>query len=97
MLKDTSGLSCSYQLTYKDRGPMPPELIFKAQYVINGNQVWEDQNASFQNEAPYIFDGNISNGPKWGIGIYVDVVCEFQIENRTYRIIAKQQKIYATY
>ena len=95
--KDGSGLYCSNQLTYKDSLPIPSGLTIKTQYVINGNQVWADQYPNVNNEESSVIEAVINGGPKWAPDILVDVVCEFKIDNHTYRIIARQQKINATY
>lgn len=95
--KDGSGLYCSNQLTYKDSLPIPAGLKFKTQYVINGNQVWTNQHVDIDDQESNLIRAGINGGPKWGPNIFVDVVCEFEIDNQTYRIIAKQQKINATY
>lgn len=94
--KNGSGLYCANQLIYKDSLPIPSGLKLKNQYVINGNQIWTNQHPEISNEEPFTIRGVISDGPRWGPDIFVDVVCEFEIENKTYRIIAKQQKIDAT-
>ena len=93
---DGSGLYCSNQLNYKDGLPIPLGLKLKTQYVINENQVWANHHPDIYNEQALI-RGVVSNGPKWGPDIFVDVVCEFEIDDHTYRIIARQQKISATY
>jgi len=95
--KDGSVLYCSNQLTYKDSLPIPAGLEFKTQYVISGNQVWTNEHVDIDSGNPYVIRGVINGGPKWEPGIFVDVVCEFEISNQTYRIIVKQQKINATY
>ena len=95
--KDGSGLYCSNQLTYKDSLPIPSGLKLKTQYVINENQIWTNQHPEINYEQSSIIEGSVSGGPKWGPDIFVDVVCEFEIDNHTYRIIAKHQKINATY
>ena len=95
--KDGSGLYCTNQLTYKDSLSIPTGLKFKTQYVINGDQVWANQNVDIDDGESNLIRAGINGGPKWGPGIFVDVVCEFEIDNQTYRIIAKQQKINATY
>jgi len=93
---DGSGLYCSNQLNYKDDLPIPLGLKLKTQYVINENKIWGNQHPDIYNEQA-LLRGVISNGPKWGPDILVDVVCEFEIDRHTYRIIASQQKIKATY
>lgn len=95
--KNGSGLYCSNQLFYKDSLPIPSGLKLKTQYVINANQVWTDQHPDIDNDLPSRTTATISNGPKWEPNIFVDVVCEFELNNHTYKIVARGQIINATY
>ncbi|MDQ2721178.1 MAG: hypothetical protein M3Z26_15630 [Bacteroidota bacterium] len=95
--KNGSGLYCSNKLAHKDSIPIPPELKLKNLYVINGNQIWTSQDPQISKEEPSSIRIFINSGPKWGPDVFVDVVCEFEINKKTYRIIAKQQEIDAVY
>jgi hypothetical protein len=92
-----SGLYCSSKVMFKDSLPIPSGLIFKKLYVIDANQIWTNQQIVIDHENPSVIKGVVSNGPKWGPATFVDVVCELEINNTIYRLIAKQQKIEATY
>ena len=66
-------------------------------YVIDNDKIWTcdifETNITYNNLLEVVF----RNGPKWGPGINVDVICEFENHVQLYRIMAKSQKIHATY
>ena len=66
-------------------------------YVINGSDIWICD--VFETRIGYndIWETVVRNGPKWGPGIDVDVICEFESLGQSYRLMAKSQTINATY
>jgi len=66
-------------------------------YLINQDQLWSKSFNSTDSSSPYQVSGTARSGPKWGPDIKVDLVCEFTFQGETYRLIAKDQEIYATY
>lgn len=94
--KGGSNLYCSTTLHFKDSLPILEGITFKNVYVLKGDQIWSNHlTTDFTTST--VINGVLRNGPKWGPNIFVDVVCEFAIKNTVYRIVAKQQKIDATY
>ena len=91
-----SGLYSADSLIDKTGTDIPSNLKVRKQYVINGDEVWTSDFDRLTADSPGLLEMRSDNGPKWGPGIYVDVVCEFQIGDTIYRIIAKHEKIIET-
>ena len=91
-----SGLGCYIQMYFKDSLPLPSEVTLRKIYVINGNQIWTSSHITTDLTMLNVLGGDVSNGPKWGPDIFVDVVCEFAINGNIYRTILRQQKIRMT-
>jgi len=89
-------LICISALIEKDSLPIPASVKLIKQYVVYGNDIWTDQYSGISSYQSFILEGTARNGPKWGPDILVDVICEFQIGNSIFRVIAKQQKIIKT-
>ena len=89
-------LICISDLIEKDSMPIPVNVKLIKQHVVYGNDIWTDQYSDINSFHSFIVEGTVWNGPKWGLSILVDVICEFQIGNSIFRIIAKQQKITKT-
>jgi len=66
-------------------------------YLINQDKLWSKSFDSTDSSSPYQLSGTARSGPKWGPDIKVDLICEFTFQGETYRLIAKDQEIYATY
>ena len=73
---------------------IPKNISMVKQYVIYNDEVWE---ANYENEAPapslpeHKMERISRNGPKWGPGIYVDVISQIRDSktNRDYYIERK--------
>ena len=92
-----SQLMCVVHLIEQDSLDIPNSMDLKKIYIINGNTVWSSEIEGVTMENNYIIRGGVGEGPKWGPNIEVDVVCEFTLEKKVYRILLKSQKIEATY
>ncbi len=92
-----SSLMCVVHLIEQDSLNLPNSLELRKIYIINGNTVWNSDIEGITKENNYKIRGGVGEGPKWGPNIEVDVVCEFTIEEKIYRILLKSQKIEATY
>jgi len=92
--KNGSKMYCSNELTDTDSLPISTHIILKKQYVIKGNEIWTAEYNKISSDVDYILNGTVSDGPKWGPEIEVDVVCEFEYLGLTKRISAKSQYIY---
>lgn len=92
-----SFLLCVNKLT-GDAGTAIPEAIsLKKQYVIKGDEIWIAGYSEVRNSPVNVLEGVVRDGPEWGPDINVDVVCEFERAGQTFRVLAKLQKIHATY
>jgi len=89
-------LICVSDLIEKDSLPIPANVKLIKQYVVYGNDIWTDQYSGINSYQSFILEGTTRNGPKWGPDVLVDVICEFQIGNSIFRLIARQQKIIRT-
>ena len=65
-------------------------------YVINGNQIWICDPYETRIIDNDVFEVIVRNGPKWGPGINVDVVCEFTNQGKSFRLICRAQRINRT-
>ncbi len=95
--EDGSPLACVNKLTDTNNNGILEEINLKKQYVIHGDEVWEDDYIEVINESEFVLQGFVNGGPKWGPDIEVDVVCEFEYLGNIYRILAKSQMIEATW
>ncbi|GEM_PF-902250 len=68
----------------------------KKQYVIHEHKIWTTTYSYMKQVDDHVLNGGAKGGPKWGPGIAVDVVCEFEIAGQRYRILAKSQPIEGT-
>ena len=94
--EDGSSLTCINSLTEKDSLSIASTIELKKQYVIKGNEIWTAGYSEIRTPHDYIIEGVVREGPKWGPGINVYVVCEFESNGTVYRILAKSQEIKKT-
>ena len=90
---DGSGIGCGIYLTYRDSLPITAGIKLTKLYVIYNGMVWTSQLTQYSNPPTVTIQGGAENGPK-NFGGFVDVVCEFEMNNITYRIIAKHQEVH---
>jgi len=88
-----SKMICINKVTEVDKIPILPNIILKKQYVILGNEIWTADYLEIRKISDFIIEGIVRDGPKWGPSIEVDVVCEFDYDGTTYRILSKSQLI----
>jgi len=91
-----SPLTCVNSLTEKDSLSIASTIELKKQYVIKENEIWTANYSEISNPKDFVIEGVVREGPKWGPNITVDVVCEFESDGATYRILAKSQEINKT-
>jgi hypothetical protein len=84
---------CINKLTEVEKNPILPNITLKKQYVILGNEIWTADYLEIRKISKFIIEGIVRDGPKWGPCIEVDVVCEFDYEGTTHRILSKSQLI----
>lgn len=92
-----SALFSVNKLTGDVGAAIPESISLKKQYVIKGDEIWISDYSEVRNSPANVLEGVVRDGPEWGPDINVDVVCEFEREGQTFRILAKSQKIHATY
>lgn len=73
------------------------KLTLEKVYLINQEELWSKTFDSRDSSSPYQISGSVNNGPKWGPNIKIDLVCEFSFQGEKFRLLAKDQDIYATY
>jgi len=78
--------------------PFPSTLDANRLWVINGQEVWEtefsDEQIPTNPNRKHQLEKIARNGPKWGPGIYVDVVVRIiDYKNKTYLLKASNQYI----
>ena len=78
--------------------PFPSTLDANRLWVINGQEVWEtefsDEEIPTNPNRKHQLEKIARNGPKWGPGIYVDVVVRIiDYKNKTYLLKALNQYI----
>jgi hypothetical protein len=84
-------------LSERNQRAMDNSIQLEKIYLINGTELWSKNFDSFDNSSPYEISGIARNGPRWGPNITVDLVCEFSFQGESYRLLAKDQEIFATY
>jgi hypothetical protein len=84
------------KLVEVDSLSLPNNWILKKQYVILGSDIWVNSYHETRKERDYIWYGFGKDGPKWGPDTLVDVVCEFEVSGKNYRIMARSQNINQT-
>lgn len=92
-----SALFSVNKLTGDVGAAIPESISLKKQYVIKGDEIWISDYSEVRNSPANVLEGVVRDGPEWGPDINVDVVCEFERGGQTFRIMAKSQKIHATY
>ncbi|MDQ7065299.1 MAG: hypothetical protein Q9P90_13770 [candidate division KSB1 bacterium] len=81
-----------------DSTALPEGLDADAVYVIYEGQVWKawlNENPDLT-QPPYRLEKVARNGPKWGPGVYVDVVVRLEYGGKTYMLRASRQRIQKT-
>ncbi len=81
-----------------DSTGLPEGLDADAVYVIYEGQVWKawlNENPDLT-PPPYRLEKVGRNGPKWGPGVYVDVVVRLEYGGKTYLLRASRQRIQKT-
>lgn len=80
-----------------DSQDIPESLRLVKQFIINGDEIWETEFTRIDTVFSWAIRGSSQNGPKWGPDIEVDVVCEFELDGKTHRILEKSTPIKATF
>lgn len=92
-----SPLMAHVVLSERNQRTLNNSISLEKVYLINQDKLWSKSFDSADSSSPYQVSGTARSGPKWGPNIKVDLVCEFKYQGETYRLIAKDQEIYATY
>jgi hypothetical protein len=85
-----SPLMCGIELHTKS-----DDIELKKLSIVNGDEIWIMKIGEIKNHKSF-YSGMVRNGPKWEIGILVDVICEFTLDDKTFKVQAKQQVIKAS-
>ena len=76
---------------------LPSELSADAIYIVHNNQVWKSFFSTEQRPPSEIKPDRLTkiarNGPKWGPGVYVDVIVRVKQGNNEYLLKADSQYI----
>tara|TARA_R110002050_G_scaffold50844_4_gene117472 strand:+ start:874 stop:1362 length:489 start_codon:yes stop_codon:yes gene_type:complete len=92
-----SALMAQVVLSERNQRTLDNSVQLEKVYLINQNELWSKTFDSSDSSSPYQVSGMVRNGPTWGPNIKVDLVCEFSFGGQNYRLLAKDQDIYATY
>ncbi len=94
---DGSLLICMNQLRDINSTQISTDIIIKKQYIVLGNEVWSTELEKTSSSEEHILVCIARNGPKWDHGLYVNVICELERFGETFQVIAKSQRIEATF
>lgn len=94
--EDGSPLMAVNDLVEKDSLAISEEVKLKKLYVIQEHKIWTTTYSNIKQVDDHVLTGGAKGGPKWGPGVAVDVVCEFEIAGQIYRILAKSQPVEGT-
>lgn len=86
-------LICVSKITDAHAISLSDSISLIKQYTINGSEIWIANYIEKKNPTPFISEGVVRNGPKWGPHIRVDIVTEFEYKGKLYRLLAKSQLI----
>ncbi len=84
-------------ISERNQRALDSRISLQKVYLINGDKLWSRAFDDTDHSSPYQVSGTARSGPKWGPNLKVDLVCEFTFKEETYRLLAKDQEIYATY
>ena len=80
-----------------DKSTISPSITSDAIYIVKGNEVWKSNFSNEQLPSDVIIPFRIvkiaRDGPKWGPGIYVDVVVRLKVNGASYLLKSSQQYI----
>lgn len=107
---DGTGLMVAFKVTSADKQPLPSGIRLERAWVLFGEEVWEvsdlrgGQAGQSQNKDTWIKCPNspvceitVRDGPKWGPGVYVDVVVRLtDKEGKQYLLQAPNQYVLRT-
>lgn len=105
-----TGLMVAFKVTSADKQPLPSGIRMERAWVLFGEEVWEVSDlrggkaGQSQNKDAWIKCPNspwceitVRDGPKWGPGVYVDVVVRLtDSEGKQYLIQAPNQYVLRT-
>ncbi len=80
-----------------DSQDIPESIHLIKHFIIHGDEIWETEFTKINTLYSWAIRGSSQNGPKWGPDIEVDVVCEFELNGKTHRILEKSTQIKATF
>lgn len=92
-----SGLYSRIRLFDERQAALPADLELRFVYIIKGDDFVRGSLTEVGFMQDFAQEGMFRNGPRWGPDEVVDVVVEFSVGDKTYRIQAKEQPIGATY
>lgn len=104
---DGTGLMVAFKVTSADKQPLPSGIRLERAWILFGEEVWEVSDlrgGNAQNKDTWIKCPNspvceisVRGGPKWGPGVYVDVVLRLSgNEGKQYLLQAPHQYVLRT-
>lgn len=83
-----------------DSSTISPSITAEAIYIVNNGQVWKSSLSAEESSStelrPYRIVRIARDGPKWGPGIYVDVIVSLGEANNNFLLRASEQYIART-
>ncbi len=92
-----SGLFVVAQLVSTDSSTISNNVLPLRHFLIKENEIWKASFSEVRRPQPFLVEGFVAGGPKWGPALQVDLVMELQYEGKFYRILAKNQEVNGTY
>lgn len=92
-----SDMRSSVKLSDADSTAIAGVVELKRNFVIYNNKIWIAPYKNPHRNTDYQVSATVTEGPKWGPDVSVDLVCEFEIDQVTYRVIDRNINIEATY
>lgn len=76
--------------TLKDKAGLPIDttIVLKQQYWIRNDDVWQSPYKSVNISWRQI-TSTTEEAPRWPVDLYVDPVCEFEYQGKTYRLLGQ--------
>lgn len=94
---DASLLNGVVRLATEDGAPVAPGTSLKKVFIVKGDDVWRSGQLEVRASQQGALEGVVRKGPAWEFGSAVDVILEFEHNGQLFKLLAKGQRINATY
>lgn len=80
-----------------DNKPVGSEIKLRRSFLVKGDDVWSANFSDVRTGQAPALEGVVRKGPAWEVGTTVDVIVEFEKNGELFKVLARGQKVNATY